>query len=383
MKFGFRLLVAVTVAGGAACSGGTADPAPGTGGVPGGGSGGSATGSGGAGSGGASTVGSGGTTVTGTGGTTTTGSGGSATGGTTTPGTGGAVSPGSGGSGTGGAASGGAAGGRSGTGGAASGGAAGGGAGTGGAAGGPPIVDLFNGTDLTGWIANREPPAANQSATPGTVLSTAEALQIFKVENGTIRVYGDAAATVRQYRHSLITSRSYSRYNFWLEYKWGTKTFPPYANVTTYPRDAGILFNVHGDLTQVWPSSVEFQVKDGTVGDIFALLARCTSLAAGGTGTSFVDTTAGGTMKVINGSGGNARHMRAAGLTNLEIPNDWNSVQLQADAGAAVFIVNGRVVNKVLGSMTSSGAAVTAGPIALQAEHAEVFYRNIRIQVLP
>jgi hypothetical protein len=40
-------------------------------------------------------------------------------------------------------------------------------------------------------------------------------------------------------------------------------------------------------------------------------------------------------------------------------------------------------VNKVLATMDTTGRAITSGPIALQAEHAEVFYRNIRIQVLP
>jgi hypothetical protein len=331
-------------------------------------------GSGGNGSGGS---GSGGALATGTGGATAAGSGGSASGGAPVTGSGGTSE------GTGGAAVG--AGGRTGTGGIAGGGGGVGGVGgvgLAGAAGGPPIIDLFNGTDLTGWTANRESARADQSVTPGVVLTPNEALLIFKIENGTIRTYGDALPTVRQYRHTLVSTKSYSHYNFWVDYKWGTKKYPPYADPVAFPRDAGILFNLHNDLTQVWPSSIEFQIKDGSVGDIFALLARCTSLALNN-GTTFVDTTGGGTMKVINGSGGNAQHMRSTAFPNLEIPNDWNTVQLQANAGAAVYIVNGHIVNKVLATMDTTGRAITSGPIALQAEHAEVFYRNIRIQVLP
>lgn len=246
-----------------------------------------------------------------------------------------------------------------------------GGAGAGGSAGATTIVDLFNGTDLTGWTAYRE---------PATTLATSEALQIFKPEDGAIRVYGDAANGSTQSRHTLVSKTSYSTYTLRLEYRWGTKVYAPYTDLTRYPRDAGILFHLHGDQTKVWPSSIEFQIKEGTTGDIFALYARCTSLAKNG-GTTFVDEADGGKPKVVDGADGFVQHSRSA---NDEI-DGWNSVELQVTGGAAVYIVNGHVVNKILSVNDRSGATgvpVTAGPIALQAEHAEVFYRNIRIEVV-
>ncbi|HEX2876672.1 MAG TPA: DUF1080 domain-containing protein [Polyangiaceae bacterium] len=236
----------------------------------------------------------------------------------------------------------------------------------GGGAGGPPIVDLFNGTDLTGFQAYREPL---------TMLSGAQALEIFKVENGTIRVYGDKPATETQARHTLVTTKSYSKYKFWLEYKWGTKTYPPYANTAMYPRDAGVLFHLHGGTTRVWPPSAEFQIKDGSTGDIFALLAKMTST---GQGAVF---TEGGAQVTIDGSGGNARHARLANV-DFELP-DWNQILLEVNGGTATYTVNGKLANKVLAVTSTAGQAVTSGPLALQAEHAEVFYRNIRIQELP
>ena len=236
----------------------------------------------------------------------------------------------------------------------------------GGGAGGSPIVDLFNGTDLTGFQAYREPM---------TTLSTAQALEIFKVENGTIRVYGDKPATETQARHTLVTAKSYSKYKFWLEYKWGTKTFPPYANTAQYPRDAGVLFHLHGGTTNVWPPSAEFQIKDGSTGDIFALLAKMTST---GQGAVFVD---GAAQVTIDGSAGNARHARLANV-DFELP-DWNQILLEVNGGSATYTVNGKLANKVLAVTSTGGQAVTSGPLALQAEHAEVFYRNIRIQELP
>lgn len=243
--------------------------------------------------------------------------------------------------------------------------------GSGGTTASVPIVDLFNGTDLTGWTAHRE---------PATTLTTSEALQIFKPEDGAIRVYGDAADGSTQSRHTLVSNASYATYTLWLEYRWGTKVYAPYTDLTRYPRDAGVLFHLHGDTTKVWPSSIEFQIKDGTTGDIFALYARCTSLAKNG-GTTFVDEADGGTPKVVDGANGNVQHK---GSADYEV-DGWNSIELQVTGGAAVYIVNGHVVNRILGVNDRSGttgAPVTAGPIALQAEHAEVFYRNIRIQAV-
>lgn len=262
------------------------------------------------------------------------------------------------------------------SGGTAGAGAAGGAAaGTGGNAGqGPPSIDLFNGTDLSGWQVYRETSATSA----GTLLSAADASKIFKVEGGAIRVYGDAADQSTQARYMMVTAASYSKYKLSWQYKWGTKKFAPYTDLVKYPRDAGVLFHIHADKTQVWPSSIEFQIKDGSTGDIFALYARCTSLARNG-GTTFVDMAQGGTVKLVDGSSGYVQHSRSS---NFEVP-DWNSLELDVDAGTAVFVVNGHVVNRVLSVMDRAGKAVATGPIAFQAEHAEAYYRNIRIQVLP
>lgn len=245
--------------------------------------------------------------------------------------------------------------------------------GSGGAAA-PGTIDLFNGTDLSGFDAYRETAATS----PGTLLNATEAQAIFKVESGAIHVYGDAADQSTQARHTLVTKASYTKYNLTWEYKWGTKKFAPYQDLSKYPRDAGVLFHIHGDRTQVWPPSIEFQIKEGTSGDIFALYARCTSLSKSG-GTTFVDADTGGTSKLVDGSNGFVQHGRSI---NAELPG-WNALSLKVDGGAAQYFVNGTLVNRVLSVMDKTGKAISSGPIAFQAEHAEVFYRNIRIQVLP
>ena len=413
-KLGWRVIALTVGVGVAACSGGAATPT-GTGGTASGGSGGSGgpgsggSASGGAGGMGASGPGSAGASSTGLGGAVSGGSGGSGgegTGGAISGGTGGTTASGTAGSGTGGSggtgntaaagttgaagsATGGAAGRTTGTGGMASGGSGVGGTGAGGTAGGPPIIDLFNGTDLTGFNTYKATTTANNA--PGMLLAAADAQVIFKPESGMIHVYGDLPDQSTQVHYLLQTAASYGKYNLWWEYKWGTKKFAPYTDLTQYPRDAGVLWHIHGDKTQVWSASIEFQNKWGSTGDIYALYSVCTSLGLPTMKMQFADTAAGGTVVTVNGATGLVQHMRSA---NYEMPgvgpnastgvgSDWNSCLLQVDGGAAVYTVNGHIVNEVLSVTDKNGVAVTSGFIAWQAEQAEVYYRNLRIQVLP
>lgn len=313
--------------------------------------------------------------------TTPTGSGGSGTGGAPPDATGGAGNPGAGGNtaGRGGAP------GAGGTGGAA---ASSGGAGMGGAG----AIALFNGTDLTGFNVYKATTTANNA--PGMLLTGADALAIFKPENGTIHVYADAPDQSLQSHYLLQTVAQYSKYNLSWDYKWGTKKFQIDStgrgtDLTQFPRDAGVLWQIHGDKTQVWPSSIEFQNKWGSTGDIFALYAQCVSLGLPTNMAQFAEASAGGVPVTV--IGGLTQHMRSG---DFEMPgvgpnastgemSDWNTCLLQADSGAAVYSVNGHVVNRVLSVMDSSGKPVTTGYIAWQGEQAEVYYRNLRIQVLP
>jgi Domain of Unknown Function (DUF1080) len=363
----------------------------GAGGSLAGGSGG-ATGSGGSATGGSTTSGAGGSgnggaVTSGSGGTGNAASGGSSGGATAgKTGTGGAGIGGSGGSGSGGSGSGGA--GAGGSGGSGSGGSGAGGAGTGGSAG-AGFVDLFNGVDLTGFNTYKATSTANNA--PGALLAASDAQMIFKPENGMIHVYGDLPDQSTQVHYLLQTVASYSKYNLSWDYKWGTKKFAPYTDLTLYPRDAGLLWHIHGTITQVWPPSIEFQNKWGTTGDIYALYSQCRSLGAPSNPMQFAEAAAGGTAVLVNGATGLVEHIRSM---DWEMPgvganaatgvgSDWNTCLLQVDGGTAVYNVNGHVVNRISEVMDSTGKDVTSGPVAWQAEQAEVYYRNLRIQVLP
>ncbi len=396
-------ILAAAVLGSIACSSGGAQPGGTGGAAAAGASGGGAGGSTSAGGGSGVAGGSGGSALLGTGGSMTGEAGQGEGGSMATGGSGAAGGLAAGGSGAGGAsASGGSSGtgaggagvggGGTGTGGVAgssgAGGAASGGTGAGGAAGGPPTVDLFNGTDLTGFNVYKATSTANNA--PGMLLAAADAVTVFKPENGTIHVYGDLPDQSTQVHYLLQTVASYGKYNLSWDYKWGTKKFAPYTDLTQYPRDAGVLWHIHDDKTQVWPSSIEFQNKWGSTGDIYALYSQCKSLGVPNNLAQFAEAANGGIEMTVNGSTGLVQHMRAG---NFEMPgvgpnaatgvgSDWNSCLLQVNGGTAVYTVNGHVVNRILEVMDKNGNPITSGPIAWQAEQAEVYYRNLRIQVL-
>jgi hypothetical protein len=259
-------------------------------------------------------------------------------------------------------------------------------------------VDLFDGVDFTGFNANCN---MAHTTSPPTITGAA-AMAFFAAENGMIHVYPTQADQSTQPFCLLTTQASYTHFNLSWEYQWGSKKFATMADptagtdLTTYPRDAGVLWSLFGDVSQIWPSSIEFQNKWGTTGDIFALYAQCKSYGAPGDPTTYAPPSAGGTEMTVDGSTGFVQHHRSANyeLTTLAdggtsangYGTGWNSCLLQANAGVSTYTVNGHVVNQTLAIMqpTAQGSTpVLSGPIGWQAESSEVYYRNLQIQVLP
>ncbi len=256
-------------------------------------------------------------------------------------------------------------------------------------------VDLFDGVDFAGFNANCN---MAHTTSPPTITGAA-AMAFFAAENGTIHVYPTQANQSTQPFCLLMTQKSYTHFNLSWEYQWGSKKFATTADptagtdFTTYPRDAGVLWSLFGDVSQIWASSIEFQNKWGTTGDIFALYAQCKSLGAPGDPTTYAPASAGGTQMTVNGSNGFVQHHRSANYELVTQPDGgssangygtgWNSCLLQANAGVSTYTVNGHVVNQTLGVIDQTGNAVLSGPIGWQAESSEVYYRNMQIQVLP
>lgn len=192
-------------------------------------------------------------------------------------------------------------------------------------------VRLFNGKDLSGWYTFlRYKDATDPRTDPNGV---------FKVQDGQIHVSGE-------FFGCLTTNEEYENYRLKLDFKWGTKKWPPREKVV---RDSGILMHVVGP-DKVWPKSIECQIQEHDTGD-FYMVGGTTIVADGVTEKSYKKKS----KETENPTG------------------EWNTVEVICDGDTITHIVNGVVVNK------GTNASVSKGKIVLQSEGAEIFFRNVEL----
>ncbi|MGL5864745.1 MAG: ThuA domain-containing protein [Dermatophilaceae bacterium] len=214
---------------------------------------------------------------------------------------------------------------------------------------------LFNGQNLDGWYTYT-PSQGKNNDTEGVFTASGGELRILDVP----QTAGD-----RDFGY-LATNAEYSNYVLRLEYKWGAKKFAPRANAK---RDSGVLYHMTG-ADKIWPTSSEIQVQEGDTGDYISL-GPVFDTETTPDGSTY---QAGGTPK--KGAGGLV--VKSSTQDSL---TEWNTVEVVVDGANSTHRVNGVVVNRVL-NQTLNGEPLTTGRIALQAEGAEVTYRNIQIKDL-
>lgn len=203
---------------------------------------------------------------------------------------------------------------------------------------------LFNGRNFDGWyifIRGDEKP------TPGAG-KTEDSKGVFKIEpGGIIHVSGEKFGY-------LGTDKEYDNFRFGVEFKWGEKKWPPRD---TAKRDAGILYNAVG-MDKVWMESLECQIQEGDVGDMW--------LTAGAGGKPAL------TVKGKRYEGG-----RVEKFADFEKPNgEWNQVEVVVRGGTVQHYVNGKL------NFEGTDASLTRGRIDLQSEGAELYYRNVTLEPL-
>ncbi len=227
---------------------------------------------------------------------------------------------------------------------------------------------LFNGTDLSGFDVQI------RDQTPGE-----DSGKIFQVHDGLIHVYKDTPAGDPGPFGVITTKGEYSRYRLRFQYKWGEKKFAPRVNVV---RDAGVLYHVAASDTRIWPTSVECQVQENDVGDVFTVRCRVdTTAEKDSKPVKFLEKDAGGVPATVGVSGGIARVVRD---TPHEVEG-WNTVEVVVNGPDVVHIVNGKVNNRIYNMHGPDPAdpkawvPLTKGKISFQAEGAEIFYKDILI----
>jgi hypothetical protein len=229
---------------------------------------------------------------------------------------------------------------------------------------------LFNGKNLKGWSVHYASKTAADAAPPAT---------LFAVEGGTIHAYPTQDAGSAQPNAYLETDADYKDYVVSLEYRWGEKKFAPRNE---HVRDAGLLYHVHRERAGDWPAGAEAQIQEGDTGDSWAVSSQISSFVNPKTGLYALPEDGG--VPVTVGHDGKFERTRHSRVN--EYPG-WNTLQVIVRGDHATHIVNG-VTNMRVQDLKSWDPASNAwvkldhGKIALQAESAEVFYRNIRIRPL-
>jgi hypothetical protein len=244
-------------------------------------------------------------------------------------------------------------------------------------------VQIFDGKSFGGWYPKiQNHPQGEDPA------------KIFQIDDGVIHTYKDQAEGDAVPSGYLATEAEYSAYRLRLEYKWGGKRFRPRA---MQRRDAGLLYHVVGpDI--VWPRCLECQIQENDVGDCFTV--RGAQVAISG---ELVDPVKrivrykaqaeGGTPQTV-GDGSICHVVKSE--TNEH--DGWNIVELVVHGSdGSQHVVNGKTVfesnalrqlgpadqatqGEAKGAAEKTWQPLARGKIALQAEYAEVLYRNIEIQ---
>ena len=206
----------------------------------------------------------------------------------------------------------------------------------------PAKVALFNGKDLKGW--HSDVPAADKDP---------QIAPSFIVRDGKLVSMGTP-------RGHLLTDAEYENYRLELEYRFANK-----------PGNCGVLIHASTlrELNKMFPKSVEVQMQHTCAGDFWVIGEDIT-----------VDNIEQRRPKrkgqKYGGTKGDAR--RIINLTDdSEKPlGEWNKMVIEAKGDEIIVWVNGDLVNH------GKKCTVSKGKIALQAEGAEVEFKNLYITPL-
>ena len=246
---------------------------------------------------------------------------------------------------------------------------------------------LFNGRDLTGWEMFITQPDRTWNV-PGLkrdeqgnylepIGKNRDPLKVFVVEN----VDGRPAIHVSGQGFGVITTiETFANLHLRLQVKWGEKKWGAKLHA---PRDCGLLYFCHGEPGfdhETWPRSIEFQIQEHDMGDLFALGAQITVPARPEGKLWLYDPKGAPTLFVQKPPVGN----RCVKLADVEEPHgEWNTLDLVCLGGTSVHIVNGKVVMRLHDAQRLDGTTpvpLMSGQISLQTEGAEVYYRDIEIR---
>jgi hypothetical protein len=179
----------------------------------------------------------------------------------------------------------------------------------------------------------------------------------------------------------LTTLKSFENFHLRTQHRWGTRKWEPRLNAV---RDNGILFHCvgeHGAGGKNWMRSQECQVQEGDIGDWWPIAGAMVDAA--------IKDEDGKVVRYVPGAPLRAMRSRIwHGTDYPEKPSgEWNTVEVYAFAGDAVFRLNGRTVNVVRNSRyrekgSDQEIPLKAGKLQIQSEAAECQYRRLEFRPL-
>lgn len=187
---------------------------------------------------------------------------------------------------------------------------------------------------------------------------------------------------------TLTSNQEYANYHLRLQYKWGTKKYPP--RPLTRPRDCGILFHLTGRNEDAYWSvfmlGLECQISQGTSGDLLYMTNKDSTLIPTVVGRA--DAGNGWNRqappKQVVVTTADPKFHRAA---NYESDSTaWTTMEVYTLGRAGVYLVNGHVVMAFqdAGVQQPDGRIrpLSQGKIQIQSEGAEAYCKNISIQAI-
>ncbi len=184
----------------------------------------------------------------------------------------------------------------------------------------PAAIDLFNGTDLTGWVGYL---AADS-------LDTAKE---FTVRDGVICLSGPLGY--------IRTEATYTDYKLEVEWRWPGE-----------PTNSGIFQRLQLP-DQGLPQCYECQLRAGDAGDVVGLA-----------GAKTAETADNPAQIVIM--------PKLAGSSELA-PGEWNKAEIVCQGDQMTITINGVVQNQ------ATGLTLSGGHVGLQSEGGPVEFRNVRL----
>lgn len=225
-------------------------------------------------------------------------------------------------------------------------------------------VTLFNGRNLDGWYTFL--PSTGKHKDPKGV---------FKVEQGMLHVLDVPVTAEKQELGYLASDKEFAHCRVRMEFKWGTKRFAPREEEK---RDSGLLYYFVGP-DKIWPRALELQIQETDVGDLWIL--------DGPTITTKIET-ASLPVYVLSGPLHTQSRGRIIKFGDFEDRAGWNTVEVILDGDKITHLVNGRAVMRAWDLKqpdpqdSSKTLPLTNGRLMLQAEGAEIWFRNVQMKPL-